>query len=192
MTIGCRLTEEDVIDQLHRNRFADPTGQGLNDPTSHERCKRRALATANQRGQVNDDAPKQDRSPSEFEVHWNRHERANTIDQGRIRNQLRRYHGRDVQIFGENGDINGGSQQSSVAQERVKRADDQDRCLLPFWPLETAWYLDWLCQNRGINHHTYGSLGSSAGTGNSACPYAVSSPSVAARFTVPGISPSLA
>jgi hypothetical protein len=43
-----------------------------------------------------------------------------------------------------------------------------------------------------INDHTYGSFGSSAGTGNKACPYAVSSPSAAAKFTVPGMSPSLA
>ena len=40
--------------------------------------------------------------------------------------------------------------------------------------------------------HCNGSFGSFAGTGKSACPYAVSSPSTARRFTVPGIASSWA
>lgn len=40
--------------------------------------------------------------------------------------------------------------------------------------------------------HCSGSFGSSAGTGNSAWPYPVSSPSAARRLTVPGMSSSRA
>jgi hypothetical protein len=127
-----------------------------------------------------------------------------------IGNQSRRGSWSDAKFFAVNSDVHGRPDEDGIAEEGVKGTDDEDGMFLPHWPLfPVSNFLSaflssvfpsssffpprLLCAGDGTERHTWrGSLGSSAGTGNKACPYPVSSPSTAFRSTVPGSSPSCA
>lgn len=74
------LTEEDIIDELHGNCFADPTGQSLDDSAGHKSSVSRALRTPYQCSEIYDDAGQQNGSTAIFEVHGHGDERSHAVD----------------------------------------------------------------------------------------------------------------